>query len=126
VEGETACCTTLKTVDAVRPMASEPGLSWVWYRFSSRANAIESACVPTARVHLEPCVFRYIARRAGRWSLTKLWDFPNYDSHNGRSHGATEAVNAIVLQLGKSGAWRVSPGTSRLQCKAASLWLTAL
>lgn len=40
------------------------------------------------------------------WPLVMFWDSAAQENDIGRSQGVTAAFNGIVLQLGKSGAWR--------------------
>jgi hypothetical protein len=41
-----------------------------------------------------------------RWPLVNLWEFASYDDPIFRGQNVSAAFNAILLQLGKSGAWR--------------------
>jgi hypothetical protein len=41
-----------------------------------------------------------------RWPLVNLWEFASSDDPIFRGQNVSAAFNAIVLQLGKSGAWR--------------------
>lgn len=41
-----------------------------------------------------------------RWPLVNLWDAAGQDEPIGRSQNVSAAFNAIVIQLGESGAWR--------------------
>lgn len=41
-----------------------------------------------------------------RWPLVNLWESAGYDEPIFRGQNVSAAFNAIVIQLGKSGAWR--------------------
>ena len=41
-----------------------------------------------------------------RWPLVNLWESAGQENDIGRSQGVNAAFNGVVLQLGKSGAWR--------------------
>jgi hypothetical protein len=41
-----------------------------------------------------------------RWPLVNVWEFASSDDPIFRGQNVSAAFNAIVLQLGKSGAWR--------------------